>query len=213
MSTSQAHAVASEVEYQVCQISPEIVDTIVHIEPSYLERSSDWEKISYGLRSIAEGIGLSLHDLHVHVNQEGEFTIELDLEIQGEVTLKEAHEFADEFEERAIRFWPDAKQIVTHLEPASRKLLYPSSKADGNLTQRVRDYLYLIMNPIGKILVQSLVIEDHLSVYVKFSMPAEISLDESHARVEEIKRSLMQEFPEISRINIHVEPWSGEVAD
>ena len=98
MSTSQAHAVASEVERRVSANIPTIVDAIVHIEPAYQERSNVGEQIAYGLRQIAEGLGLSLHDLHIHVDPEGDYSIELDLEIGGENSLLEAHNLADEFE-------------------------------------------------------------------------------------------------------------------
>jgi cation diffusion facilitator family transporter len=208
MSTAQAHAVASEVERRVRDMEQNIVDAIVHVEPAYGGRSSDWERISYGLKQIAEGMGLGLHDLHVHVNQSGDIFIELDLEFQAEITLAEAHEQADEFEQRAMEYWPDTKQVITHLEPAARKLYYPSEMGDENLQKKVSEFLGPILEPMATISVNSTVVDDRYNMTLKFLMRGDISLEESHNIVEEIKRSLMQEFPEIARVVIHVEPWN-----
>jgi len=209
ISTSQGHAIATEVEHRVCSKVTNIVDAIVHIEPAVIGPSSDWDQIAFGLRQIAEGMGLSYHDLHVHVNPEGEFSIELDLEIQGDHTLKGAHLLADDFENRVLELWPKAKQILTHLEPATEKLLYPVVGIDEGMSLKIRNFLNSIVKDESVSGIQFKVIEERLSVVIKLEMASEISLVESHIRVEEIKVELMKEFSEINRVVIHVEPDDG----
>ena len=206
MSTSQAHAVASEVERQICEIVPNVVDAIVHIEPANIRDTGDWEKISYGLRQIAHGMGLDFHDLHVHVNQDGDFTIELDLEIYSDVSLLTAHELADEFEKRAKNYWPNAKQIITHLEPATKKLQYLSENGDKDICHDINQYLTSIIKSKGPVSVQSITHEGYQRVFITIPMPGNIPLVESHDIVEEIKTRVMKEFPEVSKVVIHVEP-------
>jgi len=210
MSTSQAHAVASEVERRVSANIPAIVDAVVHIEPAYHEKSSVGEQITYSLRQIAEGLGLSLHDLHIHVDPDGVYFIELDLEIGGGKTLKEAHDLADEFEKRALAYWPDAKQVITHLEPSTQKLLYQSDDDVGDLDKKVNAFIDRIVAPPDQVLDVSIqIVAEHPRVVLKISMACQISLVESHAKVEEIKRRIMSQFPEITRVLIHVEPAEG----
>jgi divalent metal cation (Fe/Co/Zn/Cd) transporter len=206
MSTSQAHAVASEVERQVQLIGENIVDAVVHIEPDRFQDSSDWEKISYGLQQISEGMGLSLHDLHVHVNSEGEYSIDLDLEIQAEVTLSQAHELADEFEKRALDYCPGATQINTHLEPSRQRIIFSKEEGYPLLDKGIQEYLSSIFNPIGKVEVISSIVEDQTNVFIQYPLPGKLPLVKSHEKIEEIKRALINEFPEISRVVIHVEP-------
>jgi divalent metal cation (Fe/Co/Zn/Cd) transporter len=209
MSTSQGHSIASEVEHRVCSKWTNIVDAIVHIEPALVAPSSDWEQISYGLRQIAEGMGLNYHDLHVHVFPEGEFSIELDLEIQGNHTLKGAHNLADDFENRVMEFWPKARQIITHMEPAAEKLLYPVVGIDEGTSNKIKSFLNSIVPDECVKSIQFQVIEEQLSVVITLGMASEISLVETHIRVEEIKIALLNRFSEIFRLVIHVEPING----
>lgn len=206
MSTSLAHALASEVEHRLRSEIANISDAIVHIEPARFEESSDWEQISYGLRQIADGLGLGLHDLHVHVNRNGEYMIELDLEIRGEATLRDAHRLADEFEARAYKYWPKATQVVTHLEPLSNSLIYPNESTDHAFRKNIKTYLETTigLNCVNEI--QTINLGEHKSLIVKMSMAPRMSLSESHNQVEEIKRKLLLKYSEISRVVVHVEP-------
>jgi divalent metal cation (Fe/Co/Zn/Cd) transporter len=209
MSTSQGHAIASEVERRVCTQDSNIVDAIVHLEPAYFEESTDWERIAYRLRQIAHGMGLSLHDLNIHVNPDGEFSIELDLEIQGDITLSEAHQLADAFENRALEYWPEARQITTHLEPASDKMFYPVNEIDQTKYKNIRNYLGSIIgeNRLMDITFQE--VEGRLGVLITLEMPSEVGLVESHNRAEEIKLNLLNSYPEVSRVLVHVEPMDS----
>ena len=206
MSTSMAHALASEVERRLKTKTGNIADAIVHIEPASGMDSNEWEMVSVGLRQIAEGMGLGLHDLHVNVDWEGKYSIELDLEIRGDVSLQVAHQLADEFETRAYRFWPQAVQVVTHLEPKPYEFQYPDEVSDPTLSKEVEKYLIKEVGSSGVTDVQALTVGGHLRLFVKLMMSPTIPLIESHSVVEKIKRKLLQQFPDVSRIVVHVEP-------
>jgi divalent metal cation (Fe/Co/Zn/Cd) transporter len=154
-------------------------------------------------------MGLSLHDLNIHVNPDGEFSIELDLEIQGDVTLLEAHQLADAFENRALEYWPEARQITTHLEPASDKLFYPVKEVDQTKFEDIRNHLESIIgeNRLADITFQE--VEGRLGVVITLEMPSEVKLVESHNQVEETKLNLLNSYPEISRVLVHVEPMES----
>jgi len=206
MSTSQAHAVASEVERRICSEIPNVVDTVVHIEPARFEISSDWEHISIGLRQIADAMGLGFHDLHVHVSPDGEYTIEVDLEIGGEITLGEAHRLADEFEDRVLNYWPQATCVHTHLEPLLEKLKFGSDIQDVELINVITELLSKHTSVRNVLDIQATDFEGYKRVVVQLTMPREILLRASHEKVEQIKRMLYVEFPMIERLVVHVEP-------
>jgi cation diffusion facilitator family transporter len=206
MSTSQAHALATEVENRLRNGMDNVADAVVHIEPARFEETSQWERISNGLRQIADSMGLGFHDLHVHVNRKGDHEIELDLEIKGDKTLVEAHQLADEYELRIQQYWPPASRVITHLEPISDIVKVPQEKTDENLRIRVETYLRSEINSARILEVQTLNIDNHNRIILTLAMPDDMSLIESHSQVEKIKRDALMHFPEVSRVVVHVEP-------
>ena len=206
MSTSQAHAVASEVERCIQLGIPQVIDAVVHIEPARIDESTDWEKISYGLRQIADGMGLGLHDLNVHVNPEGNQIIEVHIEFGGEQTLGEAHQLADEFEQRSKNYWPQAVQVITHLEPLATQIQFDETVEDFNLSKKISTLLEK-HGDVDRILeIYSRDANGHKYVNITVCMPPDTDLADAHAKVEQIERTLLVMFPEIHRVILHVEP-------
>jgi len=206
MSTSRAHAVASEVEHRIQVAIPQVVDAVVHIEPARFEESSDWEKISYGLSQIADGMGLGLHDLNVHVNPDGNHIIEVHIEFEGNLTLGEAHQVADKFENRSKNYWPQASQVITHLEPLAANIQLNDAVEDSDLSQKISTLLtkHSAVEQIAEI--NSRDVNGHKYVNIIVCMPPETDLSDAHAEVEQIERTLLVMFPEIHRVILHVEP-------
>ena len=177
MSTSQAHALASEVEYRLKNEISNLADALVHIEPARFEESNDWERVAYGVRQIADGMGLGLHDLHIHVDSNGEHVIELDIEISGDITLQEAHNIADEFETRVFSYWPKAKQVITHLEPLVDVMLYPVETSDETFRRNVINFLENNLGPDSDLKVQALVVDGQKRLAITLSMPPRNPID------------------------------------
>lgn len=206
MSTAQAHALASEVEHRLKIEMRNIADALVHIEPARFEESSIWERLMYGMRQIADGMGLGLHNLHVHVDRSGEYVLEMDLEISGEINLEDAHRIADQFEARVVQHWPKARQVITHLEPLVDVMHYPLDQSDGEFREKVNDHLSGLLDSNAEPDVQVLQVDGQKRLVITLSMPPSTALITSHERVEFIKRELWERFPKVSGISIHVEP-------
>lgn len=208
MSTSQAHAIASSVEERLKGEIPQVVDALVHIEPGRPEEANDWESIAFRLRQIAEGMGLSLHDLHVHVESGGTYAIELHLEIPGDLPLGEAHALAERFEAQVRARWPRARRITTHLEPLPASLL-ESRVPDGSLEGEVEQALFAEVGEENVLSWHLRRLGDHNSLAVRVAMPEKLSLSQAHVRVESLERILLDRLPALRRITIHVEPRSS----
>ena len=151
-------------------------------------------------------MGIGVHDLHVHVSLENEYAIEVDLEIGGEITLGEAHHLADEFEARALRYWPRATQIHTHLEPLTEALFFANGTQDTELIGKIKTLLSMHTSVEEILEVRAAVIDGRRRVVARVTMPSSMTLKDAHARVEEIKRMLYVQFPEIERLVVHVDP-------
>ncbi|MDH5507712.1 MAG: cation-efflux pump [Anaerolineae bacterium] len=210
MSTSQAHAIASEVERRLVAEMPTVSDALVHIEPAQMINNNPWGRMANDMRHIADGMGLGLHDLHIHMTEEGGYTVELHLEMSGEITLGEAHNLADEFETKIKQRWSQAEQIITHLEPVQQVVFLPDDSPDPQYEASIRDVLATTLGPeeIGEVLVYHY--GGHLGVAVKVFRPASLSLAEAHASAEQIEVDLVKQVPGLQRVTLHIEPEHGE---
>jgi divalent metal cation (Fe/Co/Zn/Cd) transporter len=206
MSTGQAHAIASEVERRLEEQLPNIVDALVHIEPGRHDRVSDWDRIAFDLRQIADGMGMGLHDLHVRAHEDGDYSIELHLEIPGEISLGEAHSMAERFEDEARARWTRASSVITHLEPIAENVLPAGTSVDGALMQSLQGTLAESIGEGSILELQPRRMGEHISVAVRVAMPANTSLTEAHSRAEEIERDLLIQYPQVERVTVHVEP-------
>jgi divalent metal cation (Fe/Co/Zn/Cd) transporter len=209
MSTAKAHAIASEVERRLQNQIPQVVDALVHIEPARIDNANGWKRLSNSVRKIADGLGLGTHDLHMHINAKGEYSLELHLEIPGQPTLGEAHQLAEQFEQRVQQYWPQAVEIITHLEPLQESFLLPSEIPDAEMEHQIRNVLakYTTLENIYS--VQNRCLDGHYSTAICVRQPSETPLTEAHLLAEAIERDLLAAIPSLKRVTVHVEPVMG----
>ncbi len=205
MSTEQAHAVATEVERQLRAQLPNTVDVLVHIEPAREREAARWDRISYDLRQIADGMGLGIHDLHVHTNEQGGYALEMHLEMPADILLGEAHELAEEYEKRVYAASTLPNTVITHLEPLDREVIELENRIDPAFETDIRG---LITRYVGENILElkTYFSKHHANVAVRLCMPAEIPLTEAHTVAENIERDLLTQYPNVYRVTVHVEP-------
>ncbi|MDX1436337.1 MAG: cation diffusion facilitator family transporter [Anaerolineales bacterium] len=208
MSTSQAHAIASEVENQLIQQIPNLVDALVHIEPARIETAGNWEQIRYDLRKIADGMGLGMHDLRVNLMEDRRYLIEVHLEMAGDLSIGEAHALAEEFESRVEEEWPQTGQVVTHLEPLPETVQGGAALEESELAGEVRRAILELLDEGDLQEVQISRIGGGRNAAVIVSFPDGYSLVEAHQIAEKIERELLLGFPDLHRVIVHVEPES-----
>jgi len=209
MSTSQAHAVASEVERRLIENLPNVSDALVHIEPSRDQEYNPWERMAYDMRQIADGMGLGAHDLHIHTDMQGAYTAEVHLEFLDNITLGQAHTLADQFEQRVQQRWSQIEEIITHLEPIHHKVLMPESTPNPVLDAHIRRLLQEHVHTDQIVEVGVYQFSGHLSASVKLALASQIPLNEAHDISESIEVSLLDNIPSLQRVTVHLEPESG----
>jgi len=206
MSTSQAHAVATEVERRLIKDLPNVSDALVHIEPSHDQEYNPWERMAHDVRRIAEGMGLGAHDLHIHTDLRGAYTAEVHLEFLDDITVGQAHTLADQFEQRVRQRWPQIQEIITHLEPLHHMVLMPESTPNPVLDAQIRKLLQEHVHADQIVEVAVYKFSGHLSALIKLSLPSHTPLDEAHDISESIEASLLDNIPTLQRITVHLEP-------
>ena len=210
MSTSQAHAIASEIERRLEDRLDNVIDALVHIEPAGKDRPSHWQKIAVDMRQIADGMGIGMHDLHIHANPEGVYSVEVHLEIAGAVTLGEAHHLADAFEEQVKKRWPQAGQVVTHLEPVPKQMLISDGEPDPQVASAIKRILQTHLPAEQLTGLQVFHSGEHLHAALTVCMPSQTLLTDAHMITEKIEPDLLKHIPDLSRVTLHVEPEDQE---
>lgn len=210
MAAEQAHSIASEVERRLAEQIPGVVDAVVHIEPVRPEGPIPvWQNLSLTLRNLADGMGLGLHDLHAHVEPDGGYSIELHLELDdAQLTLRDAHALADEFEHRAREHLPAVRSLTTHLEPLPTVLRDEAgSAADFDpIRQRIVQRADKIAGRGACHAVEIHNVDGHLTATLHITQPALQLLRQSHALAEKVERAIHAREPRLDRVVVHIEP-------
>ena len=208
MATTQAHAIASEVERKLRAEVPGVVDAVVHVEPGTGRPLSEWQALAVRLRALADGMGIGLHDLHAHAELEGGYTVEVHVEVEAGLSLGEAHALVDTFERRALEQIPDVRSLVTHIEPLEDQVPGEAGGIRGSAALRrlAVEIADSICGPGSCHDVKLHRTDGHLTATLHCAVPADKSLVEAHALAEEVERQLLDRVRPLQRVVVHVEP-------
>jgi cation diffusion facilitator family transporter len=209
MATEQAHAIASEVERQLKEQVPGLVDAVVHIEPGSQAPLSEWDAIAVRLRAIADGLGLGVHNIHVNVVPEG-YSVDIDVEVNAAFSLFTSHDLVSQFEARARIELPRLREIFTHIEPMLPGTLVvpmtgPEAGALRATIMRIGDE---VCGPGAShnVMLRRSRTSNAIDASLHCSLPGDSAVVAAHLVAEQLERRLRTELPLLDHITIHVEP-------
>jgi cation diffusion facilitator family transporter len=162
---------------------------------------------------IAARRGLPVH--HVTIQDiEGRKSVALDLEVDGAMTLGDAHRLASELEDAIAGEIGEDVEVETHIEPAEPEA--SGQLAEPDLAHRIEASLAATAAEQGRVrdIHDVRVRETGGGVFVLFhcrvdpATPVEIV----HDAVDSLERSVREAFPEARRVVGHAEP-AGTEAD
>jgi cation diffusion facilitator family transporter len=201
----QVHALTDRIEKRVAQIVPS--DVIVHAEP----RAPRDEHLFESIRAVAQGLGLEVHDVTAS-QQDGHVFVELHLEVDENLSLREAHRRATELED-GIRALGNGKVDANiHIEPLGRHIATPDIRAGEmrQLEMAVESFLNNMPSTYDELLnchdVRVRQVEHHILVSCHCVMKSELSITRVHDVLAALEDSVKERFPQISRVTIHPEP-------
>lgn len=208
MATTQAHAIASEVEHKLLTELPGVVDAVVHVEPGAGQPPSEWQALAVRLRALADGMGIGVHDVHAHAEIEGGYMVEMHVEVDARLALGAAHALVDAFEVRVRAEMPEVRSLVTHIEPLVEGV--PAEEGAIRDAASIRRLAVEIADAVcgpGSCHEVTLHhVDGHLEATLHCALPADKPLVEAHALAEEVERRLHDRVRELGRIIVHVEP-------
>ena len=201
----QVHELTDRIERSVAQIVP--ADVLVHVEP----RAPRDEHLFESVRAVAQRLGLAVHDVTAS-QQDGHLFVELHLEVDENLSLREAHRCATELEDGIRALGNGNVDANIHIEPLGRHIATPDTRAGEmrQLEMAVESFLNRMPSTYDELInchdVRVRQVEHHILVSCHCVMKSELSITRVHDVLAALEDSVKERFPQISRVTIHPEP-------
>lgn len=201
LALERAHEIADAAEEALKGLLPG-ADVVAHVEPV----SEGSEGLLATTRLLAARHGLGAHAIRTH-GTDGRVSMELHLEVDEQLTVREAHDLVSEFEEDLRRAAPEVVHVVSHIEPvgettAARKTAPEDDAPVRSELERLRAERGASFRPEGLAVRRG---GDGLFVTFSLPVPGDLPVGEAHAVSDEVERELKRRLGG-GRVVIHVEP-------
>ncbi len=212
LSFEESHELTEKAQFVVRTISPE-ADVVIHTEPT-----TESEGILERIHAVASSEHVSVHNVTTHWTERG-IWIDLDVEVDPDVSFEQAHEQASNLEARIrvelarISESAPIAEICAHIEPRSEEagVGSPLSEDEAQIyTVRVQAVSAEFSQSCGCHDIQLHRVDARIYLAFHLLVNARASIAEVHEIAEEVENRLRREFPELGRVVIHTEPASAE---
>ena len=200
---TRVDAIRKDVVAAVKADMPE-AETTVTTHPLALDNETVHERVMI----IARNHGAAVH--HVTVLQaKGKVTVGLDLEVDGKMLLRAAHDFASHLENDIRSEFGGDIEVETHIEPLQ------TVHADGaNVNKTELEALTALIKNLGRGVkylrdvhrVRARTTAEGLIVIFHCHVDPDRTVAEVHETVDELERAIRREHPGIWRLVGHAEP-------
>ncbi|PYT81821.1 MAG: cation transporter [Acidobacteria bacterium] len=204
-SLEQVHALTEAIEKRVSEIVPS--DVMVHVEP----RAPVGEHLFEAIRAVAQRMGLAIHEVRAS-QQDGRLFIELHLEVDDNLSLREAHRQASELEEKIRELRGGAMDVNIHIEPLGHHIATPDSGLGemNQLAKAIENFLNGLRLEFDELVnchdVRVRQVEQHILVSCHCTMKSELPITQVHDVTAALEDRVKEKFQQIHRVTIHPEP-------
>ncbi len=208
MSTEQAHAIAHEVQRRLREHEPNIQDVTIHVEPARQPgtEQADEEEITTHLRRLADGLGLGVHDIWAN-EVDGQYAVDVHLEADSSLSLRQAHELASTFEQRAHERVPDLLRVTTHIEPKGQVVQARQMEREREQIVKQVEMILAKFEGISSCHhIEAYPSADGWTVSMHCRVPGDLCVAEAHRISGEVEDRLRAGVPALDRIVVHTEP-------
>lgn len=171
-------------------------------------RALDDESVTERILVIARNRALAVHHVTVH-NLKDKLAVSLDLEVDGALPLRRAHEIADALEQAIAKEFDDEVEVETHIEP-----LQSDGKsgrdASEDVQREIADALKTLAGERGAIRdvhdVRARETPDGLVVNFHCRADPGLSVEAVHRAVDDLERRFCEARSDVRRAIGHAEP-------
>jgi divalent metal cation (Fe/Co/Zn/Cd) transporter len=197
----EAHKVAADVEREIVKAYPNARVAIS------TESVSDSEKTWKAIKDIADGMPGSRGVHNIHIQKIGEkLAVDLHLEVSANMTVKQAHDVADQLEKTIKKADPSIAEATIHIETAServsRELAGVEAEMESHIKHVAKDFSEV--KDVSGIEIRRFGREVHLVLRCRFD--PNLSIEKAHEVTNKIEKTLRTSYPNVTRIDIHEEP-------
>jgi cation diffusion facilitator family transporter len=204
-SLEQVHALSDAIESRIGEIVP--ADVMVHTEP----RAPRGEHFFEAIRATAQRMGLSIHDLSAQQLDEKIF-VELHLEVDENLSLKDAHRKATELEDSIRRLRDGSTEVNIHIEPLGKHIATPDAGA-GSMSQLQTGVDAFLNGLSAEFLeianchdVSVRQVEHRILVSCHCTINGALPITKVHDVMAMLESRVKEKFPQVYRVTIHPEP-------
>ncbi len=178
-------------------------DVVIHTVPQKTRAESIFDRV----RAVAARNNVSVHELSIQSHQ-GRLRVELHVEIEENMRLRDAHEFVSVLESEILREVPEIDAVLTHIEsePATieepRETAIEESRIESALVAASRAYPEIA--DVHDIVVTRT--GEHIALTCHCSLPDELPMHRVHEIITALEDRFKLECPEVYRVTIHPEP-------
>jgi cation diffusion facilitator family transporter len=204
-SLEQVHALSDAIEKRIGEIVPS--DVMVHAEP----RAPQGEHLFEAIRAVAQRMGLAIHDVTALLHA-GQLFIELHLEVDENLSLRDAHRQATELEEGIHKLRDGSTDVNIHIEPLGRHIATPDAGAGEmkQLSRSIEDFLNSLPSEFDELVnchdVRVRQVEHHILASCHCTMRGALPITQVHDVTATLEDRVKAKFPQIYRVTIHPEP-------
>jgi cation diffusion facilitator family transporter len=204
-SLEQVHALSDAIEKRIGEIVP--ADVMVHAEP----RAPQGEHLFEAIRAVAQRKGLAIHDVTA-LQQGGKLFIELHLEVDENLSLRDAHRQASALEDSILALRDGSAEVNIHIEPLGRHIATPDAGAGEMklLSRAVEEFLNSLTLEYDELLnchdVRARQVEHRILISCHCTMKSSLPITQIHDVTAALEDRVKEKFPQIFRVTIHPEP-------
>jgi len=204
-SLEQAHAWSDAIEKRVAEIVP--ADVVVHAEP----QAPSAENLLESIRATSQRMGRAIHDLSAH-QQDGKLFVELHLEVDEALTLREAHKQATELEEAILELPGHPVEVNIHIEPMGSNIATTNTSANEmrELARSIENFVNTLPAEYDELVnchdVHVRQVQHHILASCHCLMKGALTITEVHDVTAALEDRVKERFPQIFRVTIHPEP-------
>jgi cation diffusion facilitator family transporter len=204
-SLEQVHALTDAIEKRIGEIVPS--DVMVHAEP----RAPQGENLFEAIRAVAQRMGLSIHDVHA-LQQDGRLFVELHLEVDENLSLRDAHRQASELEDKIRELRDGSIEVNIHIEPLGRHIATPDTGIGEmkQLSTAIEEFVNQLRSEFDELVncheVHVRQVEHRLLVSCHCTMKSALPITQVHDVTAALEDRVKEKFQQIYRVTIHPEP-------
>jgi cation diffusion facilitator family transporter len=179
-------------------------DLTITTEPIELDTETVVDKVAL----LARHDNLAIHHVLVQ-NLAGKLSVSYDLEVDGKMSLAEAHETATRLEGNVRTALGDDVEVETHIEPLPPDIII-GRDAEPSELKYIQNQLFnlanagLLVEDVHNVRLRKAASGDFVHYHCRF--PPETRVTDAHAAIDYLEDQLKAANPQILRVVAHAEP-------